>query len=239
MRHADPEELAGLVLERDEAPAELVEHVAGCPDCAALAEALAVTLGLARDSEPLVTPPADVRRNVLAAIAAERPHPAASPATGAEVTSLAARRARRVPWWTTLVAAAAALVVGLGLGTLLPQADEAPAPDEVVMAAELAELDGPQQRGVAEAVSTGADDVLTIRVRADHLGGDGLLEVWLINLDGKRMVSLGFLASGESGDFDVPARLMDEGYRIVDISAEPDDGNPTHSGVSLARGELA
>ena len=60
-----------------------------------------------------------------------------------------------------------------------------------------------------------------------------------INLDGERMVSLGFLASGETGEFEVPARLMDEGYRIVDISDEPDDGDPTHSGVSLARGELA
>ncbi|MCD6641156.1 MAG: anti-sigma factor [Nocardioides sp.] len=239
MRHADPDELAGLVLDRDEAPAELVEHVAGCRDCADLADALASTLGLAHDFEPLVAPPADVRRNVLAAIAAEPRHPAGAPGDRAEVSSLAARRGRRVPWWTTLVAAAAALVVGLGLGTLLPQGGDEPAPDQVVMAADLAELDGPQQRGVAKAVSTGADDVLTLRVRADHLSGEGLLEVWLINLDGKRMVSLGFLASGESGDFDVPARLMDEGYRIVDISEEPDDGDPTHSGVSLARGELA
>ena len=63
--------------------------------------------------------------------------------------------------------------------------------------------------------------------------------MWLINVDGKRMVAVGLLASGDEGEFEVPLRLIDEGYRIVDISIEPDDGDPTHSGVSLARGELA
>ena len=50
---------------------------------------------------------------------------------------------------------------------------------------------------------------------------------------------VGVLASGDEGDFGVPLGLIEEGYRIVDISVEPDDGDPTHSGVSLARGELA
>jgi anti-sigma-K factor RskA len=77
-------------------------------------------------------------------------------------------------------------------------------------------------------------------VQARALGGDdGFHEVWLINLDGTRMVALGVLAEGDTGEFDVPRGLLDEGYRIVDISVEPDDGDPTHSGVSLARGELA
>jgi anti-sigma-K factor RskA len=244
MRHADPDELAGLVLDRDGAPAELADHVATCDDCAALADALAVTLGLARTSVPLVAPPARVRQNVLDALVAERPAPVtAAPGQPTDtVTSLDTRRSRRVPWWTTLVAAAAALVLGVGLGALVNR-DGAETPGEgtgqVLMAADLSALDRPEGRGTAEAVSTGSDDVLTIRVRASKVAGDGLREVWLINLDGKRMVSLGFLASGETGEFEVPARLMDEGYRIVDISDEPDDGDPTHSGVSLARGELA
>ena len=67
----------------------------------------------------------------------------------------------------------------------------------------------------------------------------GFHEVWLINVDGKRLVALGFLADWDKGEFQVPAGLIEKGYRIVDISVEPDDGDPTHSGVSLARGELA
>jgi anti-sigma-K factor RskA len=62
--------------------------------------------------------------------------------------------------------------------------------------------------------------------------------VWLINVDGERMVALGILARSDNGTFEVPRRLLEQGYRIVDISVEPDDGDPTHSGVSLARGEL-
>lgn len=241
MRHADPDQIAGLVLDRDQAPADLVEHVDGCDECSALADALVVTLDLAQGAPPLVAPPDRVRRNVLDALAAEPSALALAPAPrDAEVTSLSERRDRRIPWWTAVVAAAAALVVGLGVGQVLAPQEEGTAPaDEVLMAADLAALDGPEARGMAEAVAAGSDDTLTIRVRASELQADGLVEVWLINLDGKRMVSLGFLASGESGDFDVPARLMDEGYRIVDISSEPDDGDPTHSGVSLARGELA
>lgn len=251
MRHADADQVAGLVLDRDQAPTELVEHVAGCDECSALADALALTLDLAHDGPPLVAPPDRVRRNVLDALAAEpgavaevgrgpvAPVPPAERASGdAVVTPLAERRRRQIPWWAAVAAAAVALVVGLGVGRVLAPQDE-PATDDVLMAADLAALDGPQERGMAEAVSTGSDDTLTIRVRASDLEADGLVEVWLINLDGKRMVSLGFLASGDSGDFEVPARLMDEGYRIVDISSEPDDGDPTHSGVSLARGELA
>ena len=53
------------------------------------------------------------------------------------------------------------------------------------------------------------------------------------------MVALGFLTAGTEGDFVVPAGLLGSGYRTVDISLEPDDGNPAHSGVSLARGTLA
>ena len=104
-------------------------------------------------------------------------------------------------------------------------------------AADLTALDSDADRGVASAVRD--DDTLVLRVRARQLGDDdGFHEVWLINVDGTRMVALGVLARGDTGEFDVPQGLIDEGYRIVDISVEPEDGDPTHSGVSLARGEL-
>ena len=80
---------------------------------------------------------------------------------------------------------------------------------------------------------------MVLHVAAKDLGGpQGIREVWLINLDGTRMVSLGLPARGEEGDFEFPARLLDEGYQIVDISYEPGDGDPAHSGQSLARGTL-
>ena len=104
--------------------------------------------------------------------------------------------------------------------------------------ADLTALDSDAPRGVADAVEKG--DTMTVRVSAEELGGEGgVHEVWLINVDGKRMISIGLLPSGDEGQFEVPMDLIEKGYRIVDISVEPDDGDPTHSGVSLARGELA
>lgn len=83
------------------------------------------------------------------------------------------------------------------------------------------------------------DDRVALHVEASDLDGPtGTREVWLINTDGSRMVSLGLLPAGESGDFDFPERLLEQGYRIVDISYEPDDGDPVHSGQSLARGTI-
>jgi hypothetical protein len=38
--------------------------------------------------------------------------------------------------------------------------------------------------------------------------------------------------------FSVSRALLDEGYVLVDVSREPLDGIPTHSGDSLMRGEL-
>jgi hypothetical protein len=58
--------------------------------------------------------------------------------------------------------------------------------------------------------------------------------VWSFGNDG-RMVSLGTLAAG-TGSFTVPDDIDTWDYRTVDISDEPPDGNPAHSGISLIRG---
>jgi hypothetical protein len=48
-------------------------------------------------------------------------------------------------------------------------------------------------------------------------------------------LSLGTLAAG-TGSFTVPDDIDTWDYRTVDISDEPPDGNPAHSGISLIRG---
>jgi hypothetical protein len=151
---------------------------------------------------------------------------------------------RGIPLWLASVAAALALLAGVGLGwwgadTAAPETVPDPADTgTVVAAATLTALDSDAGRGEASAVQS--EDTFSIRVSASELGDQpGVHEVWLINVDGVRMISIGLLASGDEGEFAVPMELIDQGYRIVDISVEPDDGDPTHSGVSLARGELA
>lgn len=245
MSHPDPEVLAGLPL-GDEVDLHVSDHVAGCSLCREQVEALARAHAAALAGDSLVPPPARVRAQVLAAVAED-----VSPSGPAPVVPLAGRERRRrgVPLWGAGLAAAITLAAGVGVGRLTvddsapiatPPPTASPSPSatgSVVASADLAPLLGRRAGGEASAVDT--DGTLTVRVRARDLGhGTGYHEVWLLNVDGKRMVALGLLPSGEKGDFQVPRKLLDEGYRIVDISIEPDDGNPTHSGVSLVRGEL-
>lgn len=240
MSHVDPDRLAELVLAPDDSPSDVRRHVESCSQCAVTLAALSDVRRLVGE-EPLVPPPAGVREQVVAQARTR------APAGDDVVRPLAAtvppgdRRRRGVPAWAAGLAAAVALVVGLGVGRLTvadPAPPEQQDPGSVVAAADLTALDSDAARGVASAVR--ADDTTTLRVSARELGDDeGFHEVWLINVDGTRMVALGVLTDGDMGEFQIPRGLLDEGYRIVDISVEPDDGDPTHSGVSLARGELA
>lgn len=108
---------------------------------------------------------------------------------------------RGIPAWAAGLAAAVALLAGLGIGRMTGGESEAPEavdPGTVVAAADLTALDSDDSRGVARAVRT--DESLTLRVSASELGDEaGVREVWLINVDGKRMVAVGLIASGDEG----------------------------------------
>ena len=241
MTHVDLDDLADLVLDPDATPEVVREHVATCPACTDRLHALLDVRRLAVGG-PLVAPPARVRDRVLDEVRGNEATTATpSPVPLHDAQARREARRRRVPVWAAGLAAGVALVAGLGLGRLVSDGGTDPGPEAseaVVAATDLTALDSSAARGVASAVRT--DDTITLRVQARELGDeDGFHEVWLINVDGTRMVALGVLAAGDAGEFQVPRGLLDEGYRIVDISVEPDDGDPTHSGVSLARGELA
>ncbi|PKH43706.1 hypothetical protein CXG46_04445 [Nocardioides alpinus] len=232
--------MAELVLAPDDSPSDVRRHVESCSECAVTLAALSDVRRLVGE-ESLVPAPAGVRDRVMAQ-ARTRPPPADDVVRPlASTVPAASRRGPRIPVWAAGLAAAVALVAGLGIGRVTvpePAAPEPEDPGSVVAAADLTALDSDADRGVARAVSV--DDMVTLRVSARELGDeDGFHEVWLINVDGTRMVALGVLADWDTGEFQVPRGLIEEGYRIVDISVEPEDGDPTHSGVSLARGELA
>jgi anti-sigma-K factor RskA len=66
---------------------------------------------------------------------------------------------------------------------------------------------------------------------------DEYYEVWLIDRDVVGMVPLGIVTPGTQ-TFELPADLDLGEFPLVDVSVEPLDGDPTHSGISVARGEL-
>jgi hypothetical protein len=91
-----------------------------------------------------------------------------------------------------------------------------------------------------------ADGERKVRVHASGMPvpTDGSYEVWLLDSTslhdpkGLRMKSLGNMDASANEDFTVPANTDLSRYDVVDISAEPNDGNSAHSGDSLLRGVL-
>jgi hypothetical protein len=68
----------------------------------------------------------------------------------------------------------------------------------------------------------------------------GFYQVWLIDPDDlTKMVPVGMLGTS-TGDVELPiGPTVDlNQFRVVDVSAEANDGNSAHSGKSLLRGTL-
>jgi len=93
----------------------------------------------------------------------------------------------------------------------------------------------PAEAGV-NLVDTGDGFALDIDLTQVPAAADGELELWIINDDVSDMHSLGVVTS--SGRYVLPEGVDPESFPIVDISVEPFDGNPAHSGQSTLRGRL-
>ena len=141
-----------------------------------------------------------------------------------------AARARRP--WLLVAAAAAVVVIAAVAGTVLATSGS---DDPSLVASTSLEPLGAAGTGTAELVDDDGDLRLQLET-ADLDPGDGFLEVWVIDTEVSKLVSLGPLRP--DGVYDLPAGLEPEQFPIVDVSLEPIDGDPTHSGDSLLRGQL-
>jgi anti-sigma-K factor RskA len=250
--HVDDEQLADWALTGQEPDAAGAEHLQGCARCRESLAELREVAGLATDLPRLEHPPAEIWQRVTADLglqvsAAEARdtsttgtpavRPASSPysgsASGARPSAASGYRRRAL-----VLAAGVAAILGLGVGIgatlVLTDEDNRPTVEATVR---LDPLEGKTGDGSADLVRSTAGDELKV----DAAGLDatqGFYEVWLINTDGRRMVSLGVLNPAAGGTFQVPPSLTTQGYRIVDVSLEPDDGNPEHSHDSIIRGTL-
>ena len=145
------------------------------------------------------------------------------------------RQSRR-SWWLAGTAAAC-LLLGVLVGRAVWAPEETAQP--VVATVPLTTLDASkQQEGTAKLLGNQGSQGQELRVDTRPMSpGSGYVEVWLLNTDGKRMVSLGVL-SGTEATFPVPADAIAQGYTIVDLSHEQFDDRPQHSGDSIMRGTL-
>ncbi|GAB2673947.1 anti-sigma factor [Thalassiella azotivora] len=149
-------------------------------------------------------------------------------------------RSGRWPSWALAAAAAVGAVAGAGGLSLVTGSQEGdPVPDApaTVAAADLEALQTSAGPGAAEVVDDAGERYLVVRADALPTGADGFYEVWLLAPDVSGMVQLGVLR-GDSGRFPLPDDLDLDAFPVVDVSFEPLDGDPTHSGDSLLRGTL-
>ena len=231
MRHLDPDLLALLALG---------EHVAEPRDSAHLAECEVCSQELANLSHAV-----EVGRASLDAGELLDPHPrvwekvrdelALQPTATVSVLRQRTRRSR--PRWAIPVAIAASIVIVGGSGLVLSQT-LAPTPTTVLASATLGpfpEWPGASGTAVVEKSTDGARQVHVTLRESDSSAG--YREVWLMTSDLKSLVSLGAVRDG-SGTFTIPDGVDLARYDVVDISDEPYDGNPAHSGNSIVRGQL-
>lgn len=164
--------------------------------------------------------------------------PATEPAPES-VVDLTRERARRAPsaqrkqrrqLFVASLAAACAAVIGF---SVIGGQD-----DTDTYVAEATNADLPEAyAGAATAIVTG-DEALTLEIEfSEALPSAEPVELWLIKPDLSDMVSLGIVEPGTT-EWQVPDGIEPTEYSLVDLSIEPDDGDPTHSGRSILRGAL-
>lgn len=252
MTHLSDDELAQFALGDVPDGAEWIEHVASCTQCgAALAEySRVITIGHSLEGAELLEPPAGVWEGIHAELGLpdglrEVPgNDRARPRTDSDTTRrpaseslhLAPRRRKPHRKAATALIAAVALVVGLvagAIGTSLLSRSEDP---RLVAEAVLEPFPGWSASGSArlEEEPSGVQRIV-VDLEAPR---EGLREVWLVDPETSGLISLGLL-SGSSGSFSLPADIDLTRYSVVDVSQEPDDGDPTHSGDSIVRGSLS
>ncbi len=195
------------------------------------------------DDRVRLDPPADLWAKISAAVEHDGTHLSVVPETddiepaenvvdmSRARTELAprTRRMRRRYLALTVAAAAVALVVGFSLST-----DDG----DRTLVAQATNADLPEPYGGSATATVTGDEGQTLRLEfTDALPDDEPIEIWLIKPDLSDMRSLG-LIDDQSDSYAIPVGLDLSEYSLVDLSVEPNDGDPTHSGRSILRGEL-
>lgn len=250
MMHLDDEDLVLFSLGEATPDAAAREHLLTCSRCEAELVALTRVAGIGRtlrDVE-LETAPSSVWEGIhselglspeLGAVPQDRERTPVDGQTLAQHSVRSVKRVRRAGpvrrRALTGLIAAAALVIGLLAGTagtlLLLR------PDEPRLLAE-AELEPFPDWSASGSARVEEDTAGERRIVVDMSApSGGLREVWLLDPETSGLISLGLL-SGETGTFVIPADIDLVRYSVIDVSEEPDDGDPAHSGDSIVRGDL-
>ncbi len=149
---------------------------------------------------------------------------------------------RGAPWWGVFAAAAVgAIIGGVGIAAILNQGtsqDDPPVAASPVGGANLEPVAADDFTGTADMVQHDDGSMeLTIEISDAPDPADGYFEVWLRDDEASQLISLGAVTH-DSTTLQVPAGIDLSEYPVVDVSHEHFDGDPGHSGVTLAAGPM-
>jgi anti-sigma factor RsiW len=212
------DELPGLLL--GELPPgtaiDVDRHLAGCDPCRRDLAAVAVASSALRDASRLpVMPAPDLPPMRL---------PSASPDP-----PLGRRRGR---WLLGAAAVLLTLLLGVG-GYTVGRDRDAGRGQTVALAATTGDA-------TAEARMRGAgdDQIMTMTARGlPRPPAGAYYEVWLVDDAGKEL-PVGVLAANGEGIWSLPAEVTAR-YRVIDVTLEPADGDPSRVAESVLRGTYA
>jgi anti-sigma-K factor RskA len=230
VQHCMPEELALAAL-REPLSADDTAHLESCGECRAEVASLQRAVDVLAVPE-LAAPGASVPPppRVWEAVAAATGVPA-----GVDQRSNVVPLRRRRP----LLLVAATLVLGavLGAGAVAVVQQRNNDGGRTVEAVALDPLKDRNTSGRASVVEEN-DGTLALQVNLNAPAlENSYYEIWLIDKSVKGMFPLGVVRPGTQ-TVEVPPDLDLTKFPLVDVSVEPLDGNPAHSGDSVARGEL-
>ena len=200
---------------------ELERHLEECPECRNELESIRHTHDLLR-KEAATAPPPELKDRVLVQATSETP------------ARSGVRRRLLVP------AAAALLVVAvLGVGLLLAFLDDSSAGLPLTATA-LA----PEASGVVRGEPAGENFRIELEVRGlPELGEDEYYEMWYYTEeeeDGGGRISCGAFRTAPEGqttvNFTTPLNARE--YPEIEVTREPDDGDPASSGEAVLEGDL-
>jgi anti-sigma-K factor RskA len=237
--HCTPEDLALAAL-REPLSADDAAHLESCAQCQAEVASLRRGVDLlavpefAAPGAPVPPPPRVwdaivTATGVSTATGLSTAAPEETP--DAEVLPF---RSRRRPLLMVAAAVVAGGVLGAGAVAVFRGGDDGGQTVQSVALDPLADSDASGEAKVVE--RSDGSRVLAVELQADALD-DGYYEIWMIDTDVVGMVPLGVVSPG-SQTVELPADLDISQFPIVDVSVEPLDGDPTHSGVSVARGQM-
>ncbi|MER6678767.1 anti-sigma factor [Streptomyces sp. NPDC000983] len=262
MEHTDDDTLTLVALGQDPSPS-VSRHLGECDRCRReldqLRRVTAAMKAPSAEDDDLLEPPAELWDSIARELSLDAPddeatptdgmHPLAAPLPAAEGLAASAEpsvnghrppdKRRRLARFTVALAACAALLGAAAGSTVtwwITQNNTAEAPS----AEDGNRLDSLQANSAGYASLSDSDGQRTLDITVKGLPEtSGYFEVWLMDRSHTKLISMGVLGPDGHATLPVPDNVDLNEYSEVDVSVQPYNGKPDHSGDSLVRGPYA